>query len=44
MTLSVCLDCGTLLAVGLEACPHCESTKLAEVGAKTPKAKRKPKR
>ncbi len=41
MALSECLDCGTLLAVGLETCPHCGSVKLAEVGA--PKAKGKPK-
>lgn len=23
MALWVCLDCGTLYAVGLESCPHC---------------------
>ncbi len=42
MTLSVCLDCGTLFAVGLEACPQCGCAELAEYGA--PKPKRKPKR
>ncbi len=41
MALSKCLDCTTHFAVGVDTCPHCGSTKQAEVGSPKRKAKRK---